>query len=148
MLERLILTFILAALGWLAYRAISGYILRGHAGRTLQLDGYSPGHPAILYFTAPGCGPCETVQRPALLELEAFSNGRVQVIEVDAIEHPELADAWGVLTVPTTFVIDSHGRPRGVNHGVARIGKLAHQLTAIGELKSPVLDPSHIGESK
>jgi thiol-disulfide isomerase/thioredoxin len=147
-LGRVVLTLLLAGLGWLTYRTISGYILRRHAGLTLRLDGYHPGQPAILYFTAPGCGPCETIQRPALLELEALSNGRVQVIEVDAIEQPGLADAWGVLTVPTTFVIDSRGRPRGVNHGVARAGKLAHQLTAVDELTPPGLDPSHVHESK
>lgn len=148
MLERLALTLLFVGLGWLAYRTISGYIVHRNAGIALRLDGYHPGRPAILYFTAPGCGPCETIQRPALLELEARSSGRVQVIEVDAIEHPELADAWGVLTVPTTFVIDSFGRPRGVNHGVARIGKLAHQLAAVGELKTPGLDPSRVRESK
>jgi thiol-disulfide isomerase/thioredoxin len=148
MLERLVLTLILACLGWLAYRTVSGYILRRHGERVLHLNGYRPGQPAILYFTAPGCGPCETIQRPALLELEALSNGRVQVIEVDALEQPGLADAWGVLTVPTTFVIDSHGQPRGVNHGVARAGKLAHQLIAVGELKLPGLDPSHLPESE
>jgi thiol-disulfide isomerase/thioredoxin len=147
-LGRLALTLLLAGLGWLAYRTISGLVLRRHADITARLDGYRPGRPAILYFTAPGCGPCETIQRPALLELEALSNGRVQVIEVDATERPELADAWGVLTVPTTFVIDSRGRARGVNHGIARSGKLAHQLAAIGELNLPALDPGRVRESK
>jgi thiol-disulfide isomerase/thioredoxin len=148
MLERLALTLLLVGLGWLTYRTVSAYILHGRAGLTLCLDGYSPGRPTILYFTAPGCAPCETIQRPALLELEALSNGRVRVIEVDAFEQPGLADAWGVLTVPTTFIIDSHGRPRGVNHGVARAGKLAQQLVAVGELNPPSLDPSRVRESK
>jgi thiol-disulfide isomerase/thioredoxin len=148
MLERLLLTIALAGLGWLAYRMITALILRRQAGRTLRLDGYRTGRPAILYFTAPGCGPCETIQRPALNELETLSNGRVQVIEVDATVKPDLADAWGVLTVPTTFVIDSHGQPRRVNHGVARLGKLAHQLATVGELPPPGLDPSSVREGK
>jgi thiol-disulfide isomerase/thioredoxin len=148
MLERAVITLILVGLGWLAYRTISGYVLQRDTGRALRLDGYRPGRPAIIYFTAPGCGPCETIQRPALIELESLSNGRVQVIEVDAVEQPALADAWGVLTVPTTFIIDSHGRPRGVNHGVARVGRLAHQLAAVGELNPPGLDPSRVRESK
>ena len=148
MLERLLLTIALAGLGWLAYRMITALILRRQAGQALRLDGYRSGRPAILYFTAPGCGPCETIQRPALVELEALSNGRLQVIEVDATAKPALADAWGVLTVPTTFVIDSHGQPRRVNHGVARVGKLSHQLATVGELPSPELDPSRVRGGK
>ncbi|HLC03970.1 MAG TPA: thioredoxin family protein [Anaerolineales bacterium] len=147
MLERLLLTLLLAGLGWLVYRAISSHILSRHAGRALSLDGYRPGRPAILFFTAPGCGPCDTVQRPALTELRALSHGRLQVIEIDATQQPRLADAWGVLTVPTTFVIDSRGRPRGVNHGVARAKKLAGQLSTVGELNPAGLDPSHAQES-
>lgn len=144
MLERLVITLLVVGLGWLTYRTVSASIVRRQRGRALRLDGYRPGRPAVLYFTAPGCGPCETVQHPALLELEALFSGRVQVIEIDATEQPALADAWGVLTVPTTFIIDSQGRPRGVNHGVARAGKLAHQLTAVGELLPSPLDRGRV----
>ena len=148
MLERLILTLIGIVAVWLVYRGFSSYLLGRNTGRALSLDGFRLGRPAILYFTAPGCGPCETIQRPALVELEALSNGRVQIIEVDATQQPRLADAWGVLTVPTTFIIDSRGQPRGVNHGVARVKKLASQLATVGELNLPGLDPRHLPESK
>ena len=148
MLERLILALIVIVVAWLVYRGLSIYLLARSAGRVLSLDGYRPGRPAILYFTAPGCGPCETIQHPALVELEALSSGGVQIIEIDATQQPRLADAWGVLTVPTTFIIDSRGRPRGVNHGVARVKKLTSQLATVGELNLPGLDPSHLPESK
>lgn len=148
MLERLVITLVLAGLGWLVYRTISSYILSRHAGRALRLDGYQPGRPAIVYFTAPGCRPCDTIQRPALIELVALSRQRLQVIEIDATRQPRMADAWGVLTVPTTFIIDSRGQPRGVNHGVARAKKLASQLASVGELNPAGLDPSHARESR
>jgi thioredoxin-like negative regulator of GroEL len=83
------------------------------------------------------------VQRPVLDQLEAAWHGRLQVLEIDATLRPELADAWGVLAVPTTFLTDSGGRPRRVNHGVARLEKLMAQLAEIGEAlpeSSPVHD--------
>jgi hypothetical protein len=57
--------------------------------------------------------------------------GLIQVIEVDAAAQPELADYWGVLSVPTTFIIDARGRPRRVNHGVASAEKLERQIEEV-----------------
>ncbi|HEX9680051.1 MAG TPA: thioredoxin family protein [Anaerolineales bacterium] len=134
MLERLGLAVLIAGIGLAAYFAWTRLWLVRKARHTLGLPDFKPGRPAVLYFTAPGCLPCQTVQRPALNELKARWPGRLQVLEVDAIERPDLADSWGVLTVPTTFVIDSHGQPRRVNHGVARLDRLAAQLAEIGEI--------------
>src|SRR4030067_611048 len=61
---------------------------------------------------------------------------------------PLRPDAGGVRRVPRTFIIAARGQPRGVNHGVARVKKLASQLATVGELNLPGLDPSHIPESK
>ena len=49
-------------------------------------------------------------------------------LEVDVENQPDLASHWGVLSVPTTFIIDLEGRPRRVNHGVARETKLRQQI--------------------
>lgn len=140
MIERLGLALVLIALGWLVYAGATRYVLDRRARKGLGLKAYVHGRPAILYFTAPGCAPCITVQRPALMELYTAFDGRLQVIEVDCTENPELADAWGVLSVPTTFVIDSQGRPRGVNHGVARAMRLRDQLALIGEVVPPTIN--------
>jgi thiol-disulfide isomerase/thioredoxin len=92
------------------------------------LENLRPGIPAILYFTTPDCAPCKTIQRPALQRLQQQLAGQVQVIEINAAEKPDLAGAWGVLSVPTTFVLDPEGRPRHVNHGVTNSDKLIQQL--------------------
>jgi thiol-disulfide isomerase/thioredoxin len=134
MLDRLALALFLLVLGYLAYRAYGWAVLRRQARHGLGLDEYRPGRPAILYFTDPGCSPCLTVQDPALQEVAAQFGEALQIIKVQALERPELTDAWGVLSLPTTFIIDSGGRPRGVNHGVARAPRLLDQLAAIGEL--------------
>lgn len=92
------------------------------------LENFHLGTPAILYFTTPTCVPCKTVQRPAIQQIKHQMGPRLQVIEVDAAARPDLAADWGVLSVPTTFLLDSKGRPRHVNHGVTRAEKLQQQL--------------------
>jgi thioredoxin 1 len=115
------------AIYWLANRVI----LARARGRRLGLESIRPGIPGILYFTTPTCAPCKTVQRPALGRLKERLGDCLQVIEVDASNRPDLADYWGVLSVPTTFVIDSQGRPRRVNHGVASAERLLKQIEEV-----------------
>ena len=91
----------------------------------------SPGVAAILYFTTPDCVPCKTVQRPALKKLEEQLGNQLQVIEVNAAERPDLASQWGVLSVPTTFIIDRSGQLRHVNHGATRAEQLLRQLNDV-----------------
>jgi thioredoxin-like negative regulator of GroEL len=95
------------------------------------LEQQRPGVAAILYFTTPTCQPCKTVQRPALRKLGELLGDRLQIVQVDATDRPDLADYWGVLSVPTTFIIDSKGQPRRMNHGVASAQKLLRQLESI-----------------
>lgn len=87
--------------------------------------------PAIVYFTTPDCVPCKTIQRPALQKLTDLLGGRLQVIEIDASERPDLAKTWGVMTVPTTFLLDETGAAKYVNNGVARLEKLIEQVKTL-----------------
>ncbi len=131
LLVRLPLAIGIIGLGILLYHIANAVIL-AHAGRRMSgLEKVRLGEPVLLYFTTPGCVPCKTVQRPAIQELKERVEGKLQVIEVDASAQPELASQWGVLSVPTTFVIDSHGKPRHVNHGVATTDKLLKQILEV-----------------
>jgi thiol-disulfide isomerase/thioredoxin len=131
-IERALLSVLLLTLALVAYRLFNAGLLRRRTRLSLQLPDYQPGRPAVLYFTMPYCAPCDTVQAPALRDLQTRFGDGLQVIEIDASRSPDQADHWGVLSVPTTFIIDVEGRPRGVNHGVARADKLERQLAAIG----------------
>jgi thiol-disulfide isomerase/thioredoxin len=119
------------ALYWLANRAILNRAQKNGASQRSDLPFDPRGLPAILYFTTPECQPCKTIQRPALQRLQDRLGSRLQVVEVDAQERPDLASRWGVLSVPTTFIIDSSGQLRHVNHGVTRAEKLMQQLEPI-----------------
>lgn len=113
------------------YWAANWLIVSRARNKRLGLEEIRPGIPAILYFTTPSCVPCKTIQRPALARLQERMSDSLQVIEVDASARPELADYWGVLSVPTTFIIDGRGRPRRVNHGVTSAEKLQRQIEEV-----------------
>jgi thioredoxin 1 len=133
MLDRIALTFLIIAAAVGLYWLYRRRLLSRQSGTAMHLEGYAPGRPGVLYFSSPDCAPCETIQKPALERLIELSAGELQIVEVNALENPELADQWGVLTLPTTFLIDSHARARGVNHGAVRESTLMRQLSRIGE---------------
>jgi hypothetical protein len=56
---------------------------------------------------------------------------QLEVVEIDATERPDLAKTWGVMSVPTTFVLDARGEARYVNNGVARAEKLLEQIQTL-----------------
>jgi thiol-disulfide isomerase/thioredoxin len=127
-LIRLLWAAAIITAGLVGYRLVSFLAVSRVQGKSQRLELIQPGKPAILYFTTPDCAPCKTIQRPALSRVQSRLGDRLQVVEVNAYERPELAKEWGVLSVPTTFIIDASGRPRHVNHGVTPADKLIEQL--------------------
>ncbi|MCX6080373.1 MAG: thioredoxin family protein [Chloroflexi bacterium] len=104
---------------WLRQRAF---------GLLTELGSLRPGAFVLVYFTTPNCVPCKTVQRPAINRLSQILGERLQVLEIDASQQSEVASRWGVLSVPTTFVIGTRGDVRHVNHGVTRAEQLLTQF--------------------
>lgn len=131
LLLRLLWTAAIIGIGLGVYLLINRLILQRGRGLVDHLEGFQRGRPGILYFTTPNCAPCKTIQRPALQQVRNLLGETLQIIEIDASDRPELASEWHVLSVPTTFVIDAHGRPRHVNHGAARAEKLLQQIEEI-----------------
>ncbi|RDI30341.1 thioredoxin [Rhodococcus sp. AG1013] len=111
-----------------------GLILRGRAGKvrastpaptadavddawTAQLAAAgvtATGRPIVLHFSADWCGPCAAVRRvigQVLERLDADTDGSpdsptATEVELDIDEHPSLAKTLGVLSLPTTFILD------------------------------------------
>ena len=128
LLVRLFVAVVISGVGVTIFLLGNRLILSRATSKVRRFASYQSGHPAIVYFTTPTCAPCKTIQRPAIEKLKKNLGEQLQVFEVDASTDPELAQDWGVLSVPTTFVIDSEGTPRHVNHGVATAETLTQQL--------------------
>ena len=134
MLERLFILIILLALGYVAYRIFTKHQLQ-KASASITTDAIFEtaeiGIPTIVYFTTPNCVICKTTQQPALQRLKTQLGQGVQIIQIDAYEQPDAASRWGVMSAPTTFVLDKDLQPRVVNNGVVDEKLLTQQLKAI-----------------
>ena len=72
--------------------------------------------PVLVDFFAAWCGPCKMLA-PVLEEVAAQAQGKAQVVKVDIDESPELAQRYGVMSVPTLMSF-SAGQPTATNVGV------------------------------
>ena len=133
--SELLLRFVSAVgimfLGVGAYWLVNQFLLSRAKNSVHSLLSPLPNKPVIVYFTTPDCAPCKTVQRPALEKLTSMLGEKLHVVEIDATEHPDLAKTWGVMSVPTTFLLNSRGEARYVNNGVARVEKLMEQIQTL-----------------
>jgi len=128
LLTRVLMAVAISGVGFGLFGLTNRLVLARAAQKYRGLENFRLGVPAILYFTSPTCAPCKTVQRPAIQSVKEIHGECIQIIEVDASERTDLADYWGVLSVPTTFIIDKDGQPRFLNHGVTLAGKLQQQV--------------------
>ncbi|MEW6401245.1 MAG: thioredoxin family protein [Chloroflexota bacterium] len=122
---------IIIVLGLAAYGLINNRLLSRAKNNAFTLFDRLPNKPVIVYFTTPDCAPCKTVQRPAIDKVSHLLGGRLEVVEIDATQRPDLAKTWGVMSVPTTFLLDARGEARYVNNGVARAEKLIQQIASL-----------------
>jgi thioredoxin 1 len=83
----------------------------------------------LLYFTTADCAQCRLQQTPILSQLA--SRVDVAIHKLDAVEQEALARFYGIMTVPTTVVLDPQLRPVAINHGVAPLAKLQSQLAVV-----------------
>lgn len=82
------------------------------------------GRSTVVTFSTPSCAECRT--QAAILD--PLVHPGVRVLPVDAAQHPHVARAFGVLTVPSTAVLDAGGALVAVNHGLADAARLREQL--------------------
>jgi thioredoxin-like negative regulator of GroEL len=84
--------------------------------------GLSATGPTVVHFSAVWCGPCAGVRK--VVEQVCDELGGVAHLEIDMDANPEAARRLSVMSLPTTLIFDSDGRPRYRTTGVPRAADL------------------------
>ena len=72
--------------------------------------------PLVLDFYADWCGPCR-MQAPLFQQAEAALQGQAEFRKVDIEQQPELAERFGVMSIPTIVIVQG-GQTRWRSVGV------------------------------
>ena len=71
---------------------------------------YKGDKPAVIDFYASWCGPCK-MMAPIMDELAAEYEGKVHIYKVDTEAEEELAQVFGIRSIPTILFIPVEGKP-------------------------------------
>jgi thioredoxin len=67
--------------------------------------------PCIIDFYADWCAPCKMVA-PILEELAKDYEGKVDIYKVNTEEQGELAQAFGIMSIPSILFVPKDGKPQ------------------------------------
>jgi thioredoxin len=79
---------------------------------------YKGDRPALIDFYADWCGPCR-IAAPILEELAAEYKDEIYIYKIDTEVERELAQVFGISSIPAFLFIPQEGRPT-MSNGIAR----------------------------
>jgi thioredoxin-like negative regulator of GroEL len=88
--------------------------------------GLSTTGPTVVHFTAEWCGPCAAVRR--VVDQVCDELPQVAHVELDMDANPAIARRLSVMSLPTTIVFSSDGRPLFRMSGVPKAADLRAAL--------------------
>jgi thioredoxin-like negative regulator of GroEL len=88
--------------------------------------GLSTTGPTVVHFTAEWCGPCAAVRR--VVDQVCDELPQVAHVELDMDANPAIARRLSVMSLPTTIVFGSDGRPLFRMSGVPKAADLRAAL--------------------
>ncbi|MCR8928828.1 thioredoxin domain-containing protein [Priestia megaterium] len=102
------------------------YVENGELEQHLQTD-----KVVLLNFTATWCGPCNYFA-PTLEELDKQLGDQVQIVKVDINKNEELAQEFGVMSIPNSrfYYKNKFGHPF---MGIVDLEEMKKQVLAIKE---------------
>lgn len=129
---RILLSLIIVAGVVLALRALSLRQRRRVNAGAAQAS--HTGSVRLLYVRGDRCAQCR-VQAGYLAQLPAEVQAAITTI--DAAQAPEEAQAYGVLSLPTTIILDRSGQVRHINNGLVSLAVIAQQLSEAESDRTP-----------
>ncbi len=130
MVERFLITLLVA----IFFGGVVFLVKRRQAVLVKRASGrlQKTGIPTIVYFWSAGCPVCKLTQRRVLDAIVAEYGGQqLALVAYNIDEAPEVAKEWGVMTLPTTILLDAAGAIRHVNNGLALSENIRSQLSSI-----------------
>ncbi len=126
MLERVLVAIGVMIFGVLTYRLLL-WAQQRVVTRRAQTHALSD-RAALLIFTSPTCAPCKLQQLPIVNRLMTDWNDRIDLQVIDVTEQPEIAQQYGVWSLPTSIVLKADQSVVAINQGVAHAKKLRQQF--------------------